>query len=76
MTFWLPAATLDRVEREARKARLSRSKFVAQLVRRVVQPDDVEPARPAAGADGPRAVITPQSTSTRRSHATTIHRPA
>ena len=48
MTFWLPAATLDRVEREARKARLSRSKFVAQLVRRVVQPDDVEPARPAA----------------------------
>lgn len=46
VTVWLPAGIAERMEREARRERVSRSKYVAALVRRAV--DQRRPAATAA----------------------------
>lgn len=39
VTFWLPASMVVKLEREARRERVTRSKLILSLLRRVVEPE-------------------------------------
>jgi hypothetical protein len=47
ITFWIPAGEAARLEREARREALTRSKYIARLVRGAMPPPSTE-EQPAA----------------------------